>query len=88
MLPDRVLEARHPVEREEPDPQREHVVAVERRREERVVRAPVDVPVDPLVDIDQEALVGGGQPAELVDQRDRLLAVGGGRSLSREPRRG
>src|SRR6478609_2602874 len=48
------------VEGEEPDPQAEQVVLAERGREERVVRAPVDVPVDALVELDQAPLVAVG----------------------------
>ena len=53
VLADGVVEPLDAVEREEPDAQREHVVLLERRLEERVVRAAVDVPVDPLVEVDQ-----------------------------------
>ena len=58
MLPDRVLQARDAVEREEPDPEGEDVVLVQRLLEERVVGALVDVAVDALVEVDERALVG------------------------------
>ena len=53
----RVLEPRHAIEREEPDAQRQNVVLVQGRRQERIVRAVVDVAVDALVEVDQRPLV-------------------------------
>ena len=88
MLLHRVLEARDAVEREEPDPEREDVVLVERLLEERVVRAAVDVAVDALVEVDQRALVGAVVDLlELGEQSVDRLAVGRRRPLGREPRR-
>ncbi len=87
VLADRVLEPGDPVEREEPDAKREDVVLVQRLREERVVRAAVDVAVDPLVEVDERPLVG------LVARRARALRGGGRaprgrlrRALGGEPR--
>ena len=57
MFGDRVVELRDAIEREEPDAQAEGVVLVEGRLDERVVGAPVDVAVDPLVEVDECALV-------------------------------
>ena len=87
MLLDCVLEPRHAVEREEPDPQREHVVLVERRLEERAVGAAVDVAVDALVELDQRPLVVVATGLlQLVEERGRLRR---GRRRSRaRPRAG
>ena len=57
VLGDGVVEPGDAVEREEPDPQRQGVVLVQRRLDERVVRAAVDVAVDALVELDQRPLV-------------------------------
>ena len=57
VLGDGVVEPGDAVEREEPDPQRQRVVLVERRLDERVVRAAVDVAMDALVELDQRPLV-------------------------------
>ena len=77
VLGDGVVEPRHAVEREEPDPQRQRVVLVQGRLDERVVGAAVDVAVDPLVELDQRALVAGvGDAGKLGEQRagDRAVA--------------
>src|ERR671919_710713 len=70
VLTDGILEPGDAVEREEPDPQGQHVVLVERRLEKRVVRTAVDVPVDALVEVDQRPLVGlAVHVVELAEQR-------------------
>src|SRR5262245_17016814 len=68
MLVHRVVEPRDAVERDEPDAQRQDVVAVERLLEEVVVGAAVDMTVQPLVEIDQAALVESRRPVELREQ--------------------
>ena len=86
VLGDGVVEPRDAVEREEPDPQRQDVVLVQRRLDERVVRAAVDVPVDALVELDQRPLVacvGDGRAA-----RRGARARPRGRRRSRARRRG
>src|SRR5262245_10586974 len=98
VLGDRVVEAGDAVEREEPDAQREGVPLVQRRLDERVVRAAVDVAVDPLVELDQPALVARGcNRGQLVEEgaRDRPVVVVGalggeprGEALERAPRLG
>ena len=57
MLAHRILQPGQPIECEEPDAQGQDVVLVQGRREKRVVRALVDVPVDALVEVDQRPLV-------------------------------
>ena len=51
VLGDGIVEPGDAVEREEPDPQRQRVVLAQRRLDERVVRAAVDVAVDALVTV-------------------------------------
>ena len=80
VLADGVTQLLDAIEREEPDPQAQQVVLAERGGEERVVRGPVDVPVDALVEIDQAPLIAVG-PVELGQQRLRLRPVGGGAAL-------
>ena len=89
MLLDRILESGDAFECKEPDPEGEDVVLVESLLEERVVRAPVHVSVDALVEVDQGALVGLvvdllelGE--ELVDHRSVRVR----RALRCETRRG
>ena len=87
MLVDGVLESGHAIEREEPDSQREHVVLLERPLQVRVVDAAVDVAVDPLVEIDQRALVVlARRLLELVEQHGTLSAVFGRRPVCCQPR--
>src|SRR5262249_10911682 len=76
MLPDRVVESLDAIEREEPDAQRQHVVLLERPREEGVVGAGIDMPVDSLVELDQRPLVVLGRYAlELFEELDTALAI-------------
>ena len=81
-----VVEPGHPVEREEPDAQREDVVLVQRLLQERVVRAAVDVAMEALVEVDERPL------AELLARRRsapraaRRSAPGHPRSPARRPR--
>ena len=96
VLGDGVVEPGHAVESEEPDPEGEDVVLLERRLDERVVRAPVDVTVDALVELDQRPFVAGiADAGQLVQQRpcDRpvlgaraLGGAAGGEALERETR--
>ena len=77
VLADGAVEALHAVERQEPDAERQHVVLPEGRLEERIVGAAVDVPVDPLVEVDQPPLVQRvRRPRELVEERLGLRTVG------------
>ncbi len=87
VLGDGVVEPGDAVEREEPDPQRQRVVLVERRLDERVVGAAVDVAMDALVELDQRALVAPclGERRQLGEERARDLAVVVVRALGREP---
>src|SRR5688500_10471056 len=57
VLLDRVSEACDSIEHEEPDPKSQHVVLLERRLEERIVGARIDLSMDALVEIDERALV-------------------------------
>ena len=67
MLLDGLLELVRAIERDRPDAQREHVVLLERRLEQVVVRRAVDGAVDPLVEVDQLAAAG----VELREQQRR-----------------
>ena len=63
------------IEGDHPDAQRLRVVPLERLLEELVVARAVDRAVDPLVEVDQRAVVA--PPAvELLDQRVDLLQIG------------
>ena len=87
VLGDGVVEPGDAVEGEEPDPQRQGVVLVQRRLDERVVRAAVDVAVDALVELDQRPLVARvGDAGQLGEERARDLAVVGVRALGGEAR--
>ena len=98
VLGDGVVQPGDPVEREEPDAERQRVALVQRRLDERVVRAAVDVPVDALVELDQLALVAGrGDGGQLGEERldDRPVGVvralggeTGSEALEHEPRLG
>src|SRR5436190_23684752 len=57
MVEDRLLELARLVEGEVPDPQREHVVLLERSFQKCVAGAAVDLAVDPLVECHQSPLV-------------------------------
>ena len=85
VLGDGVVEPGDAVEGEEPDAQRQRVVLVQGRLDERVVRAAVDVPVDPLVELDQRPLVAAvGDARQLGEERTGDLAVVRARALGRE----
>src|SRR5262249_33877592 len=65
---DCLLETRRVVEREVPDPQRVHVVLLQRLLEEGVVRPAIDRAVDALVERDQRALVVAALRRERVQE--------------------
>src|SRR5205823_50128 len=73
----RLFELVRPIEGDRPDPEREHVILLECRLEELVVRCAVDSAVDPLVEVHQLAAAG----LELVEKRGERGAVGLGRPL-------
>ena len=57
MFAHRLVETCDAVECDQPDPESEHVVPVERLLEERIVCAAVDMPVETLIELDQCTLV-------------------------------
>ena len=73
---DRLLELVRAIERDRPDPEREHVVLLERRLEEVVVRRAVDGAVDPLVEAHQLAAAGVelGEQARASSSRSASVA--------------
>ena len=88
MLTDRLVESLDPVERDEPDAKRQDVVLLERGCEERVVRAPVDVLMDPLVELDQTTIVRlAAQGRQLLEELVDRLSIRVRRAGRREPRR-
>ena len=87
VLGDGVVEPGDAVEREEPDPQRQGVVLVERRLDERVVGTALDVAMDALVELDQRPLVARvGEAGQLGEEGAGDLAVVGVRTLGGEAR--
>ena len=85
MLLHGLLEAHAAVEHQEPDPQAEIEVLLQRVPQEIVSSGLVDQPVDPLVELHQGVIVARVDTVQLCHQRFHCGSFAGPRSLGGKP---